>query len=128
MITAIDEVPVLSFEDLIGYLITEKQPADDVALQIMRDGETQTLSLTLGERPTQQTPQVERITVGQAIDIARQAALDSGQIDEVDATSAQLATQDNVAVWIVQLEGDGVRLTVHVDADTGEVLDVTKND
>ncbi|MBI1297222.1 PDZ domain-containing protein [bacterium] len=127
IITRIDDEPVHTFEDLIGYLITETSPGDEVAIQLLREGETQTLTVTLGERPTQPTAPIERITVGQAIDIAREAALAAGLMPEVESTSARLATQDGTAVWIVQLEGGGERLTVHVDADTGEVLDISES-
>ena len=98
-----------------------------MTLEVLRNGETQTVTVTLGERPTQPTAPIERITVGQAIDIAREAALAAGLMPEVESTSAQLATQNGTAVWIVQLEGGGEQITVHVDADTGEVLDISES-
>ena len=127
IVTGIDDQPVRSFEDLIGYLITETSPGDQVTLEVLRNGETQTVTVTLGERPTQPTAPIERITVGQAIDIAREAARAAGLMPEVESTSAQLATQNGTAVWIVQLEGGGEQITVHVDADTGEVLDISES-
>ncbi len=123
IVTGIDDEPVYSFEDLIGYLITETTPGDTVTLEVVRDGETISLPVTVGERPAQQQAgQVQQITVGQAIDIAREAALQEGLLTDVESTSAQLAVQGDTSVWIVQLEGGGQQVTVHVDAATGEVL------
>lgn len=51
IIVAIDDVEVRSFEDLIGYLISETEPGQTVTLHIIRNNSTQTLNLTLGERP-----------------------------------------------------------------------------
>jgi S1-C subfamily serine protease len=51
LITAIDGVPVLTFEGLLSYLITNKSPGDTVVLTILRDGKSMDVSLTLGKRP-----------------------------------------------------------------------------
>ncbi|MBX2997818.1 MAG: trypsin-like peptidase domain-containing protein [Caldilineaceae bacterium] len=51
IINAIDGLEVRSFEDLIGYLITATEPGQTVQLGILRNGRSQTVSLTVGERP-----------------------------------------------------------------------------
>jgi 2-alkenal reductase len=51
VITGIDSVTVVEFDDLLGYIVQDTQVGQTVTLTILRDGQTQTLSLTLGERP-----------------------------------------------------------------------------
>ena len=72
IITAIDGEAITAFEDLVSYLARATRPGQDVELDILRDGKTQTLTLTLGARPSSnetQTPTVvqeESQTNGQA--------------------------------------------------------------
>ena len=42
---------MLEFDDLLGYIVQQTQVGQTVTLTILRDGQPQTLSLTLGERP-----------------------------------------------------------------------------
>ncbi len=51
LIIAIDGKPVLTFDDLLGYLIKNKKPGDTVVLTIVRDGQEREVNLTLGKRP-----------------------------------------------------------------------------
>jgi S1-C subfamily serine protease len=51
VITAIDGQPVTTFDDLLGYLTTNKSPGETVVLTILRDGQTMDVSVTLGNRP-----------------------------------------------------------------------------
>jgi 2-alkenal reductase len=51
VITAIDGIPVMTFEGLLSYLITNKSPGDTVVLTILRDGKTMDVTITLGKRP-----------------------------------------------------------------------------
>jgi 2-alkenal reductase len=51
LITAIDGHPVLQYDDLIAYLITHRSPGDKVVLTLIRDGQTQDVTVTLGKRP-----------------------------------------------------------------------------
>jgi 2-alkenal reductase len=51
VITAIDGQPVVTFDDLLGYLTTNKSPGDTVVLTILRDGQTMEVTVTLGTRP-----------------------------------------------------------------------------
>jgi S1-C subfamily serine protease len=51
VITAIDGQPVTTFDDLLGYLTTNKSPGDTVVLTILREGQTMDVTVTLGTRP-----------------------------------------------------------------------------
>ena len=51
IITGIDDITVLEFDDLLGYIVQQTQVGQSVTLSILRDGQPQTLTLTLGERP-----------------------------------------------------------------------------
>jgi len=51
VIVRIDGRSVNSGEDLASYLLTETRPGDEVTLTIIRDGERQQVTVTLGERP-----------------------------------------------------------------------------
>ena len=53
VITALGDADVESYGDLLGAL-RDQQPGDTVTLTIVRDGEEQTLEVTLGERPAGQ--------------------------------------------------------------------------
>ncbi|MFN2119463.1 MAG: S1C family serine protease [Anaerolineales bacterium] len=51
LITAIDGHPVLQYDDLIAYLITQKSPGDQVVLTVVRGSQTEEITVTLGKRP-----------------------------------------------------------------------------
>jgi len=51
LIVAFDGKPVLTFDDLLSYLITSKSPGDTVVLAVLRDGQPVDVTITLGERP-----------------------------------------------------------------------------
>ncbi len=51
IITAADGVKLKSVDDLTGYLDTQKEVGDTVALEIVRDGRPTTLQVRLGELP-----------------------------------------------------------------------------
>ena len=51
VITGIDSLAVVEFDDLLGYIVQNTQVGQTVTLSILRDGQPQTLSLTLGQRP-----------------------------------------------------------------------------
>ena len=51
LIIAIDEQPVLRFDDLISYLYTRKSTGDTVVITVLRGTEKVKLNLTLGTRP-----------------------------------------------------------------------------
>ena len=59
IITAINDEPTPNFEALVSYLARATEPGQEVELTILRDGNTQTVDVTLGVRPgnsTAQTP------------------------------------------------------------------------
>jgi S1-C subfamily serine protease len=51
LITAIDGRPITTFDQLLSYLLTNKSPGDSVVLTILREGQTQDVTVTLGKRP-----------------------------------------------------------------------------
>lgn len=53
VITAIDNVATPTFDDLVSYLASSTKPGQKVVLDIIRDGKTQQISVTLGARPTE---------------------------------------------------------------------------
>jgi serine protease Do len=53
IITAIDGQSINSMSDLIAYLAIHTEVGQQVSLTILRNGQTQTVNLTLGSRPTQ---------------------------------------------------------------------------
>jgi len=53
VITAIDGHTITSMSDLIAYLAINTQVGQTVSLTILRNGQTQTVQLTLGNRPSQ---------------------------------------------------------------------------
>ncbi len=53
VITAIDGVETPTFDDLVSYLASSTRPNQEVELDIIRDGETQQVTVTLGARPTE---------------------------------------------------------------------------
>lgn len=52
LIVAIDGRPVIQYDDLISYLITHKSPGDTVVLTIIRNGQKQDITVSLGKRPS----------------------------------------------------------------------------
>jgi S1-C subfamily serine protease len=50
LILAIDSYQVLTYSDLISYLMSKKSPGDEVVLQILRNGEIMDVKVTLGDR------------------------------------------------------------------------------
>jgi serine protease Do len=57
VITAIDDTPTPNFEALVSYLASSTEPGQDVTLTILRNGNTRTVDVTLGERPSSSTVQ-----------------------------------------------------------------------
>jgi 2-alkenal reductase len=128
IVTAIDDMPVVRFEDLVSYLVTKAAPGQTVTLTVERDGEELKLDVTLGERPTQATAaapdQNGRLNARAAIAIAEQevgSQLD-GEITEKVATPDEREGQD---VWVVELSTETQTATVIVDTESGDVLEVT---
>ncbi len=57
LITAIDNQPITKMDDLLQYLDLRAAPGQSVQLAILRGGKQQTVTVTLGVRPDQQTLQ-----------------------------------------------------------------------
>ena len=53
VITAIDEQPVRTFDDMLVYLSLHASPGQEVTLTILRDGKYQDVKLQLGTRPSE---------------------------------------------------------------------------
>lgn len=51
LVIGVDGRPVRVFNDLIGYILTNKSPGDKVTLKILRGTEEKEVVLTLGKRP-----------------------------------------------------------------------------
>jgi len=51
MIIAIDDQPVNNFADFMGYLLTYKNPGDEVILEVIRNNDVITVPLMLEKRP-----------------------------------------------------------------------------
>ncbi len=51
LVVAIDGNKILTFADLLKYLINEKAPGDQVVLSVIRDNQQKEITLTLGSRP-----------------------------------------------------------------------------
>jgi 2-alkenal reductase len=51
LIIAIDGIPIMTFSDLLSYLIQEKSPGDEITFTILRDNQEMEIDLTLGKRP-----------------------------------------------------------------------------
>lgn len=52
LIIAVDGQEILHFSELLSYLMLNKQPGDTIDLTVLRDGAERTITVTLGERPT----------------------------------------------------------------------------
>lgn len=73
MVVGIDDEPVHEFYDIIAYLARSTTVGQEITLTVLRDGEEQELTVTLGSRPTQdgtepvaqaETPESEQAWLG----------------------------------------------------------------
>ncbi|HRW49936.1 MAG TPA: PepSY domain-containing protein, partial [Caldilinea sp.] len=131
IVKAIDDMPVVRFEDLVSYLVTKAEPGTTVTLTVERNGEQVQLDVTLGERPQQPVASTQvgedgKINARAAIAIAEQAVESelTGAITEKVATPED---RDGKSVWVVELSTDTQNATVVVDAETGDVIETTIN-
>lgn len=129
IVTAIDDVAVRRFEDLVGYLVTKTSPGQTVKLTLLRDNAETTLDVVLGSRPGATFNALQRETAGpvnprQALRIAVEAASEllSGDIQERVVTQE---TRDGQDVWVVALSTSDQTATVIIDRQTGEVIEAT---
>ena len=131
IITAINDVQVHRFEDIVSYLVTKAEPGQKVTLTILRDGKETKVDVTLGSRPTQNQAQQQSdqstngtVSARRAIQIAMDATKDTldGTITQRSATPD---TRNGKDVWVVELSTDSQTATVVIDRATGDVLQVT---
>jgi S1-C subfamily serine protease len=59
VIIAVDGDPIFDFDDLVAYLVENTRPGDEVVMTILRDGEQQDITVTLGDRVEYQTSLTE---------------------------------------------------------------------
>ncbi len=59
VIVAIDGQPVSEFDELVTYLVRNASVGDRVTLTILRDGQEETLRLTLAARPMEEQPSLQ---------------------------------------------------------------------
>ena len=130
IIIAIDDSPVVRFEDLVSYLVTKAAPGQDVELTILRDGKEMTVSVTLGKRPSQlgavtSASRAREVNARDAINIALEQVQDDNLLQgEIGTKIATPDTRDGVDVWVVELSGEDQTATVVVEKATGDVLEV----
>ena len=127
IITTIGDQPVRSFDALVSYLFNNTTPGQEVTLTFIRDGNEQTATATIQERPAEQPIVSDNqsdaaLAIGQAVEIARQTVLNGGLMQTIDSSSATLQNSNGLSVWVVTLIGDGKTATVAVDATTGNVI------
>ncbi|MCB9007305.1 MAG: trypsin-like peptidase domain-containing protein [Ardenticatenaceae bacterium] len=51
VIIGVDNQPIVEFDDLLGYLVQQTVVGQTIELQILRDGQPQTINVTLAARP-----------------------------------------------------------------------------
>jgi len=127
IIIAIDGESVRSFEDLVGYLVTEADPGQTVTLTVLREGDTMDIDVTLGKRPGStggfSISEPREVNARRAIAIASEYVDDeqllAGKIEEKTAVPE---TIEGVDVWIVELTSGRQTVEVFVSKANGEVL------
>jgi len=124
IIVSIDGNEVRSFEDVISYLILQKSPGETVELGVLRNGRSRTIDVELATRPATENedPDLQWVSMREAIEIAAEAVAESEDIGTVLNSSARGGVRGGVRVWIVTLEGVDGTATVVVEAEEGEVL------
>lgn len=134
IIIAIDDQGVSSFEDLVGYLVTETAPGQTVTLTVLRNGEQRQIPVTLGERPNSAqlvsnrsagSDQSGPVNARQAIELAEQAVIDGNLVDgDIIQRIVTPSVSNGVEVWEVELTTDTQSAKVTVERETGEILEV----
>ena len=133
IITAVDGIPVMRFEDLVSFLVVQASPGQTITLTVLRGEETLEVPVVLGERPapaasaTQTLPDEEEdaegISAREAIDIATNAAEEEGLLTgEIAERIATPDVLDGADVWVVELVTENETVRVTVDSLSGEVL------
>lgn len=131
IIVAAGENEILLFGDLVSYLIHSTVPGDTITLTILRDGEEQEVEVTVGERPEADQQPVasdgDVIPPAVAATLATEAALEEDMLTPpVTDVSIRMAEQDDQQVWEVRLSDGSNVVIVTLDAQSGEILDLSE--
>ena len=130
VVTAIDDMSVHRFEDIVSYLVTKTEPGKKVTLTLMRAGKEMKVDVTLGARPGQTKVQqatdqsTGEVTARKAIQIAVDATKDT-LTDPITQRQATPDTQGGKDVWVVELTTANQTATVVIDRATGDVVKST---
>ena len=130
VITAIDDMPVHRFEDIVSYLVTKTEPGKKITLTLVRADKEMKVDVTLGARPGQTKVQQATdqstgdISARKAIQIAVDATKDTLN-DPVTQRQATPDTKGGKDVWVVELTTASQTATVVIDRATGDVVQVT---
>ena len=131
IITAIDGEPVVIFEDLVNYLVTQASPGQKVTLSVIRDGESMEINVTLGTRP-ESLPQEEtakvtgEVNAREAMEIAMDLVAGDGELEgEIIEKTVTPDERDGEPVWVVKLSTEEQTATVVIDKATGDVLEMS---
>jgi len=127
IITAINGETVRSFEDLVGYLVTETEPGQTITLSILRKGDAMDVDVTLGKRPNSSggfsAPEPREVNARRAIAIASKFVTDENALDgKIEEKTAVPDTMDGIDVWVVELSSGDQLIEVIVAKADGEVL------
>ena len=131
IITAIDGEPVVIFEDLVNYLVTQASPGQTVTLDIIRDGKPMQVEATLGTRPEgqpqeEQASKSEGVNAREAMDIAIELVTGNGELKgQIVEKVVTPDERDGQPVWVVKLSTADQTATVVVDKATGDVLEMS---
>ncbi|GEM_PF-2424476 len=60
LIVGVDGERVLGIEDILSYIVLEREPGDTITIDVLRDGETEFVDLVLGERPPIDSTPIEQ--------------------------------------------------------------------
>ena len=89
VITAIDNSPVKTFDDLVTYLARSTKVGQTVTLTVLRDGKSQDIDVTLGARPNQVTPSGQPAATPQAMNTPMAGATPEASATPQSGTTPQ---------------------------------------
>ena len=118
VITAIDDQPVVEMNDIIAYLASNTQVGQKVSLTIIRDGNQETLDVTLAARPSaeQQTASAAAPSATNGVRLGIRGLT----VDQSVAKEMNLSDQQQ-GVLVVQVEPGSLADTAGLRAGTKSV-------
>ena len=60
VVTGVDGLVVDEFDDLLGYIVQQTAVGQTISLEVLREGQTLTITLTLGDRADAQQPELQQ--------------------------------------------------------------------